>query len=424
MDNFITQALELPNDTIAYTVSQRLADLFPNRAILEGSDSTFDLLEFSEAGKCEIVGDPGVYNQTSTEWCSARQELDREIVNAWLQVLWNGHLMDVVYLTWTDSGYRTRFFWVAAESRAIAERFIGEVCDWCALVHGEVLVYQDGDWEKDRKLHQAIKSATFDTLVLPEAQLLEIRGDVSRFFGSRETYERYGIVWKRGVLLSGAPGNGKTHTVKALINESNVACLYVRSFRSCPSCTESNMHEVFERARRAAPCIVVLEDLDALVDKQSRSFFLNELDGFAPNHGVLVLATSNYPEKIDPALIDRPGRFDRRYEIGPPAAAERRVAIERWNGLLLPEGRASADGVEKAVTATEGFSFAYLKELLVSSTTEWAHEEIDGRRPRRMDSILETRVGILREQVGRKKKAKQSSQQSVPREENEADDGG
>lgn len=51
VDNFITQALELPNDTIAYTVSRRLAALFPNRAIIEGEDSTFDLLEFSEAGK-------------------------------------------------------------------------------------------------------------------------------------------------------------------------------------------------------------------------------------------------------------------------------------------------------------------------------------------------------------------------------------
>lgn len=411
MDNFITQALELPNDTIAYTVSQRLAALFPNRTIIEGSDYTFDLLEYSEAGKCEIVGDPGVYNQTSAEWCNARQEFDREIVNAWLQVLWNGHLMDVVYLTWTNSGYRTRFYWVAAESRAIAERFIGEVCDWCALVHGEVLVYQDGDWEKDRKLHQAIKSATFDTLVLPDSQLGEIRADVSRFFGSRETYERYGIVWKRGVLLTGAPGNGKTHTVKALINANNVACLYVRSFRSCPSCTEANMHEVFERARRAAPCIVVLEDLDALVDKQSRSFFLNELDGFGTNHGVLVLATSNYPEKIDPALIDRPGRFDRRYEIGPPAEAERRVAIHRWNEQLLPEMRASTAGIETAVAATEGFSFAYLKELLVSSTTELAHVELEGGPGRSMDEILGVRVRVLREQVGRKKKAKPSSDQ-------------
>lgn len=405
MDNFITQALELPNDTIAYTVSQRLAALFPNRTILEGEDSTFDLLEFSEAGKCEIVGDPGVYNQVSAEWCNRRQEFDRKIVNAWLQVLWNGHLMDVVYLTWTDSGYRTRFFWVAAESRAIAERFVGEVCDWCALVHGEVLVYQDGDWEKDPQLHRAIQGASFDTLVLPESQLGEIRDDVARFFGSRETYDRYGIAWKRGVLLTGAPGNGKTHTVKALVNASNVACLYIRSFRSCPSCTESNMHEVFERARRAAPCIVVLEDLDALVDKQSRSFFLNELDGFAPNHGVLVLATSNYPEKIDPALVDRPGRFDRKYEIGPPAEAERRVAIDRWNEGLLPEMRASVEGVEAAVAATDGFSFAYLKELLVTSTTEWAHDDMNGASCRSMDAILETRLRILREQMPRAKKA-------------------
>lgn len=406
MDNFITRALELPSDTIAYTVSRRLAALFPSRTIIEGEDGTFDLLEYAEAGKCEIIGDPGIYNQISASWRSERQAFDREIVNAWFQVLWNGHLMDVVYLTWTDAGYRTRFFWVAAESRDLGERFIGAVCDWCALVHGEVLVYEDGDWEKDPRLMEAIKSANFDTLVLPESLLAEIRGDVARFFSSCDSYARYGIAWRRGVLLSGAPGNGKTHTVKALVNESGVSCLYVRSFRSCPSCTERNMHEVFDRARRAAPCIVVLEDLDALVDKQSRSFFLNELDGFAPNHGVLVLATSNYPEKIDPALVDRPGRFDRRYEIGPPAEAERRLAIDRWNKGLLPEMRASVEGVEAAVAATDGFSFAYLKELLVTAMTERAQCDLAGERGRSMDDILGERVRQLCAQLcsGRKEK--------------------
>lgn len=399
MDNFITEALEHSNDAIAYYVSMRLAKLFPDRAIVEGDDYSFDLLEYSEAGKCEIVGDPGVHKQISTEWCGTERTFDREIENAWLQVLWNGHLMDVVYLSWNQDRYRKRFFWVVADSRDVAERFISEACDWCALVHGEVLVYHDGDFEKDPTLRATIRSANFDTLVLPEPLVTEIRSDVARFFGARAVYERYGIVWKRGVLLVGAPGNGKTHTVKALINESGLSCIYVRSFRSCPSCTEENMHEVFQRARRAAPCIVVLEDLDSLVDAKSRSFFLNELDGFAANNGVLVLATSNYPERIDPALIDRPGRFDRRYEIGAPADAERRVAVDRWNAALEPEMRATAGGVDATVQTTDGFSFTYLKDLLVTATTEWASAAMEGATSKSMDAILARRAQRLCEQI-------------------------
>ena len=66
------------------------------------------------------------------------------------------------------------------------------------------------------------------------------------------------------------------------------------------------MRIVFARARRSAPCLVVLEDLDSLIKDENRAFLLNELDGFADNEGVVVIASTNHPEKLDPAILDRP----------------------------------------------------------------------------------------------------------------------
>ena len=82
----------------------------------------------------------------------------------------------------------------------------------------------------------------------------------AQFFDSRETYDRYGIPWRRGAIFIGPPGNGKTHTVKALINYLKRPCLYVRNFTGVGT-VQGNMTEVFKRARRQ-PTIVVLEDLD------------------------------------------------------------------------------------------------------------------------------------------------------------------
>ena len=67
--------------------------------------------------------------------------------------------------------------------------------------------------------------------------------------------------------------------------------------------SEGAITAVFQKARRHAPCVLIFEDLDSLVTKHKRSFFLNEMDGFAGNDGILALATTNHPEKLDPAIL-------------------------------------------------------------------------------------------------------------------------
>jgi AAA+ superfamily predicted ATPase len=400
--DFISDALSKPSDCIAYEVSRELERIYSDRALIEGVIFSFDLPGYARAEQCFVANETCVYNKSRTMFAESGRELQDEPENAWFNVLWRGHLLDVLFLTWHEEGYRERHHWIIADTRRIAEDFLGAVCAWSSEVRGEILVYDGGEWRKNRELFDEIKSASFENLILPADFKREIRDDFARFFASRAVYEKHGIPWKRGVLLIGPPGNGKTHTVKALVNETKQPCLYVKSFKACWGTDHDRIRSVFTRARKTTPSIVVLEDLDSLIDKENRAFFLNELDGFATNTGVVVLATTNHPEKLDPAILDRPSRFDRKYYFNLPAASERLAYVVAWNQSLEPDLMLSEPAVTKTVEATEGFSFAYLKELFLSSMMQWIAERGSGR----MDAIMLNRATVLREQMNGKKRKK------------------
>jgi AAA+ superfamily predicted ATPase len=395
LKNFISEALYNPHDLIAYEVSRKLTEMYSDKAVLESNLSSFNLLAYAFAEQCHIIQETALFNKSKIVWTAGGKDFKHEPENAWFNVLWRDALLDVLFMTWTEEGYRERHHWIIAETQEIAEDFLRAVCKWSSEVRSEILVYDGGYWEKDEALFQAIQNASFDNLILPAALKQEISEDFARFFASREAYEKYKISWKRGVIFIGPPGNGKTHTVKALINQLQQPCLYVKSFKACYGTDQDNMREVFARARRTTPCLIVLEDLDSLVDKNNRSFFLNEMDGFAENTGIVVLATTNYPEKLDAAILDRPSRFDRKYNFALPAAAERLAYIDLWNRSLEAELRLSDEALPRIVKQTKGFSFAYLKELFLSSMMEWmTHPATQG-----MDKILLNRAAILRQQM-------------------------
>jgi pimeloyl-ACP methyl ester carboxylesterase len=395
IENFISDALCHPSDYISYYVSRKLAELHPDKSIIDSDMCAFDLEAYVRAGLCALVKEPVIFSHVETNWRGMKRKLGSEADNAWLNVLWQGHLIDVVFITWTDDGCKSRHYWIVADGQKIAEDFFRAVCEWCAEVRGEVLVFDNGDFEKNEELFGAIKAANFDNLVLPCALKQEIQNDFAHFFASRAMYERYRIPWKRGVLLIGPPGNGKTHTVKALINQTKQPCLYVKSFKSRHGSEQDGMRRVFARARHTTPCILVLEDIDSLIDGKNRSFFLNELDGFSTNTGMVVLATTNHPERLDTAILDRPSRFDRKYYFELPAAAERFAYIAAWNMALQREMCVSEEGVAKIVAQTESFSFAYMKELFLSSMMQW----MSAPAPASMDAVVVDRARRLREQM-------------------------
>ena len=395
IENFIQEALYKPNDYIAYHVGRELAELHPDKAVIQGYNWYFDVEMFARADLCSVVEQKSVFHHVNIRWEGIGKKLHEEIQNSWLNVLWQGHLIDVVLITWYDGRCRIRHHWIVAEEKKIAEDFFRAVCEWCCEVRGEILVFHDGNFEKDKQLFNSIKSTTFETLILPDSLKHQVQNDFQQFFNSREVYERYGIPWKRGALFIGPPGNGKTHTLKALINQLSKPCLYIRSFKSDDDNEEENMSEVFKRARMLSPCVLVLEDLDSMISNENRSFFLNELDGFQANTGVVVLATTNHPERLDPSILDRPSRFDRKYYFELPRERERLAYVAKWNQDLQIEMRVTERGAREVVRGTEGFSFAYLKELFVTAMVQWI--SVGGKGS--MDSVLLSQTKALRSQM-------------------------
>lgn len=395
IENFISKALGYPSDYVSYHVSRELAGLYPDKAIIKGETCAFDLEDYARAERCEMVEEFAVFNHVATSWCGPGQKLWRRAENAWFNVFWQGHFIDVIFITWTDDGCKSRQHWIVAETKEVAENFFSAVCEWCSEVRGEILVFDQGEWSKSEELFKAIKAASFDNLILPRSLKEEIRADLENFFASREVYEKFGIPWKRGVILIGPPGNGKTHTVKALVNQLRQPCLYVKSFKSRYGTEQEAMRRVFQRARQTTPCLVVLEDIDSLIDGKNRSFLLNELDGFAVNTGVVVLATTNHPERLDPAILDRPSRFDRKYYFELPAPEDRLAYASAWNANLRPEMRVADTVMAEVVAQTEGFSFAYMKELFLSSMMQW----MSAPGPKDMGAALLERAASLRAQM-------------------------
>ena len=265
-------------------------------------------------------------------------------------------------------------------NKGMIRKLAREVREFCSRPIGRTLVYSNNAWSEDEDLDRAITKASWNDIVLPTAQKGEIRLSVEGFFGRREAYRRMGVSWRRGVLLVGPPGTGKTMVTKAAASSvPEHPFLYVRDLSGYDT-PEEIIAEVFGRARDLAPAMLVFEDIDGFVGDHNRAVFLNELDGFKANDGLLVLASSNHPERVDEALLKRPSRFDRVFHIGLPEEDERR---EYCLGLLArPEllervgGRRGAEVLAaKVARATGGFTPAYLQEAFVSAALRIAHDD-------------------------------------------------
>lgn len=395
IQQLITEALSLPNNAIAYHISQELAAIYPHKGLVEGNDPTFNLEKYAKVNLCTLQENIFIHNQIMTSWDGMEQEIYNHTENASFEVTWQGHKLDILLMSWQEGYCKTRYYWILADKKEIAEEFFVDVCDWNSEIRDEVLVFEDGYWEKNQDLFQSIKGANFNNLILHGNLKQDIQDDLNTFFASRETYADYGVPWKRGILFIGSPGNGKTHTVKALINQMQQPCLYVKSFKSEYVTDSENIRKVFKQARQSAPCILVLEDIDSLLTDENRSFFLNELDGFALNEGIITIATTNHPERLDSAISDRPSRFDRKYHFELPDIEAREAYIALWNQKLKTAMQLSEEAINHIVTLTDGFSFAYLKELFLSSMIRWMGTLEVGA----MEKIMLSQLEVLREQM-------------------------
>ncbi len=199
--------------------------------------------------------------------------------------------------------------------------------------------------------------------------------EVVDFLSHPERYARAGAIGPRGVLMVGPPGTGKTLMARAVAGEAGVPFLaltgssFVELFVGVGA---SRVRDLFADARKRAPSIVFIDEIDAIGQRRGGSIVSNdereqtlnqllaEMDGFDPTTGVVVMAATNRPEVLDPALL-RPGRFDREVEIPLPNQAERTAIL-----AVHTEGKHLSDDVDfnAVARATPGFSGADLANLI------------------------------------------------------------
>ncbi|KAJ7750905.1 P-loop containing nucleoside triphosphate hydrolase protein [Mycena metata] len=271
---------------------------------------------------------------------------------------------------------------------------------WADTLNEEIWTY-NMYWRKDHQLWVDVQSADWDDVILKDDFKTGLQKDIYGFFKSEPVYKKFAIPWKRGIIMYGPPGNGKTISIKVIMKTCDAqgfAPLYVKSFQHFMG-EEYAMAEVFEKARQLAPCVMVLEDLDALITDRNRSFFLNQLDGLQGNDGLLVIGTTNHFERLDPGLSTRPSRFDRKYLFDDPDLEERTLYAQYWqNKLKSNEEIDFPDAlVDEAAEQTDKFSFAYLKEVFVSALVMLAGWEGDAKPT--FKRTLKDQIKVLRKQL-------------------------
>jgi cell division protease FtsH len=200
--------------------------------------------------------------------------------------------------------------------------------------------------------------------------------EVVEFLRNPHRFEQAGAVGPKGVVMVGPPGTGKTLMARAVAGEAGVPFLaltgssFVELFVGVGA---SRVRDLFADARKLAPAIIFIDEIDAIGGRRGNGHFggndereqtlnqlLAEMDGFDPATGVVVIAATNRPETLDPALL-RPGRFDRNVEIGLPNLAERRsiLAVHVRGKRLDPD--VDLDAIARG---TPGFSGADLANLV------------------------------------------------------------
>ncbi|MGY1690710.1 ATP-dependent zinc metalloprotease FtsH [Geodermatophilus sp. SYSU D01105] len=221
----------------------------------------------------------------------------------------------------------------------------------------------------------------------------EVR-EIVDFLRDPQRYTRLGARIPRGVLLSGPPGTGKTLLARAVAGEAGVPFFSISAsefIEAIVGVGASRVRDLFDQAKQVAPSIVFIDELDAIgrarggafsaggVDEREQTLnqVLTEMDGFQGNEGVVVLAATNRPEVLDPALL-RPGRFDRRVSVNAPDLGGR-LAILRVHtrGVpLAPEVDLAA--VAAATPGMVGADLANLVNEAALAAAAHGHERVTG----------------------------------------------
>lgn len=207
------------------------------------------------------------------------------------------------------------------------------------------------------------KDHSWEDLFLPKNIKDEIQSLVESFLASKDFYLQNRIPWKRGILLYGKPGNGKTSIIRTIMSLYNFKPITI-----VPGANDDSIREAFSYAEEQSPSLLYFEDLDSLLEKSvDISSFLNLMDGISAKNGLLVVATANEIKKLKSNITDRPSRFDRKFEIPLPNQEMAYIYLKKWFGNLITIKQCKE--LSKYSEKFE-FSYAYLKELYISAMFE------------------------------------------------------
>jgi cell division protease FtsH len=219
------------------------------------------------------------------------------------------------------------------------------------------------------------EGTTFDDVAGAQGPKRELQEIIS-FLKQPDRFQRLGGEMPKGVLLVGPPGTGKTLLARAVAGEAQVPFFSITGsdfMEMFVGVGASRVRDLFSEAKKAAPCIVFIDELDSIgrhrgaglggghdEREQTLNQLLSEMDGFEAKKGVIVMAATNRPDILDPALL-RPGRFDRRITVDLPTMRDRRAILE-----IHSRNKPLADNIdlEQVARGTPGFSGADLENLL------------------------------------------------------------
>jgi predicted AAA+ superfamily ATPase len=223
-------------------------------------------------------------------------------------------------------------------------------------------------WNRQLNQH-TLKKQPFKTdelYQLPSYEITDILKDIQNFWDRRDKYKQYNFVHKRGILMYGEPGCGKSGIIQLIskqLIENDGIIINIKDQEDIDYFMD--FIATFRKIEPDRPLIVLLEDIDSIAGENSHSTsrLLNILDGVKQIEDVVYIATTNYPEKLQDRITNRPSRFDRRYKVELPNDEIREAYIRH---KLTDEDIENVD-VQEWVKRTDGMSLSHLKEVVIST---------------------------------------------------------